>query len=311
MPRLAGPDPQLPHVFDMQMALAAGLSRGQVQHRLASGRWLAIGRGVYVPAESLMQVRGRPERDRRAHVLLTDFMSNRHPDAAVGLESAALQHQLPIWAPVPKTVIMLVPPEARARRRDNVVLRTAALDPAHVLQGRVPVTTVARTCLDIARVGSLADALVVGDGALRSGKTDPDAIAETLRSCSDMRGLARARDALAHLSALRESPAESASWAYFIEHDIPLPRMQVKFSDARGVVYARVDFWWEHAHLVGECDGRLKYLTGSDLWEEKRRQEKLENAGERVTHWGVTDLRTPELAERLHGLLDAAPRWAA
>lgn len=50
----------------------------------------------------------------------------------------------------------------------------------------------------------------------------------------------------------------------------------------------RVDFFWAEYRVIGEADGRVKYVDESSpeaLWAEKLRQERLENAGFIVVRW--------------------------
>jgi len=96
---------------------------------------------------------------------------------------------------------------------------------------------------------------------------------------------------------------ESGSWAYFVEHRLPLPRMQVEIRAARGMLIGRVDFWWEFADLIGECDGRLKYASAEALYREKAREDALREHGHRFMRWGWRDLSDACLADRLRRAL--------
>ena len=120
------------------------------------------------------------------------------------------------------------------------------------------------------------------------------------------RGCRWAGLSLSHVSSLRESALESGSWAYFVEHRIPLPTMQVEFRAVGGRLIGRVDFWWESARLIGECDGRMKYSTASDLYREKVREDALREEGQRFIRWGWRDLGDRGLAVRLRRALAGA-----
>ncbi|MCX6433100.1 MAG: hypothetical protein NTX29_10030 [Actinobacteria bacterium] len=96
---------------------------------------------------------------------------------------------------------------------------------------------------------------------------------------------------------------ESASFAYFVEHRLPLPRLQVELRTDAGRFVARVDVLWERSRLVGECDGRLKYAVADDLYREKRREDEIRALGYGVIRWGMADLRSPALAVRIRRLL--------
>ena len=47
---------------------------------------------------------------------------------------------------------------------------------------------------------------------------------------------------------------------------------------------ARSDFLWEAYRVVGEADGKVKYLQ-DELWAEKQRQDDIEDADYEVIRW--------------------------
>jgi hypothetical protein len=117
------------------------------------------------------------------------------------------------------------------------------------------------------------------------------------------RGSRRAPQALEHLDPARETPLESASWAYFIDCAVPLPTPQVDYRDIDGRFVARVDFAWRDRGVIGECDGRIKYADQDALYKEKLREDALRAMGLTVVRWGAADLRSGALAARLHALV--------
>ena len=100
---------------------------------------------------------------------------------------------------------------------------------------------------------------------------------------ANLRGVRRVIKAL-HLADPRvETALESLSWAAFIGAGIPLPTPQALVRGESGKVW-RVDFLFE-GRVIGECDGAVKYHAGQSLWQEKKRQMDLENAGYVVVRW--------------------------
>jgi very-short-patch-repair endonuclease len=164
-------------------------------------------------------------------------------------------------------------------------------------------TTVARTWFDVARTHPLRDGLSVGDGGLRSGRLSGNDVLGVLARAGSVRGCRRAALAAIHLDGLRETALESGSWAYFVEHRLPLPRMQVEIRDECGHLIGRVDFLWESARLVGECDGRLKYEERESIYQEKRREDEIRAYGYGVLRWGWEDLWDGRLASRIRRAL--------
>jgi len=79
--------------------------------------------------------------------------------------------------------------------------------------------------------------------------------------------------------------------------------LQQVFRDDRGVFVARTDFWWPGVNLVGEFDGRGKYMR-SDLAtgrspaqvvvDEKIREDALRALGHGVVRWVWEDAVSPQ-----------------
>ena len=85
----------------------------------------------------------------------------------------------------------------------------------------------------------------------------------------------------------------------------PAPRTQVVVRSPRGEQIGRVDFFWDEG-VVGEADGRMKYLQPEDLYAEKIRQERLEDLNLTVVRWGWPDVATDAALMRLALRLDRA-----
>lgn len=104
-----------------------------------------------------------------------------------------------------------------------------------------------------------------------------------------------------------ESVGESYSRAMLHELGAPPPELQRRFSTAAGDF--RVDFCWPELGVIGEFDGREKYLDpemsqGRDPrqihLDEKDREDELRSMGWVVVRWGWRDLQDPSrLVRRL------------
>lgn len=188
-------------------------------------------------------------------------------------------------------------------RRPGVVVHRMELHELDVVLAPVPITSVARTWLDVARTGRLVDGLVLGDAALRVGAMTSAEVSRVLATTWARRGIRVVTEVARHLDGTRETALESASWAYFIHHRLPLPRMQAEIRSAGGRFVARVDFLWDEAALVGEADGRMKYVDADALYAEKRREDDLRGEGFRMVRWGAADLGGDALAARLRRFL--------
>lgn len=271
-------------VFTAQDALQSGYSRDAIRHRVDSGRWTRVGRGIFaaagdLPAETLPRV---------LRECWTALLA--HPDAVVGFGVAAELNGLDTYRPLPG--LELVRSSAARRTPDLAQVRVtaAALPAEHVREPRgVPATSPARTAADIARRGTLREGVVVLDSAMRLGcaREELDLMLETCRGWPGIRSL---RLALEVADQGAESALESLAHVMQREEGIPRPQTQVCIYDAAGLI-GRVDDYWAAEATVGESDGMFKYDEPGSLRREKLRQERLERTGlqvVRVTYADVT-----------------------
>ena len=158
-------------------------------------------------------------------------------------------------------------------------------------------TSPARTALDLARTGTLAQGVVAVDHVIASG-VDRDRL---VAWCSTHRvhGIANARRALGIARGLSESPLESLSLARFAELGFPAPEQQREI--VVGSQRYRVDFSWPEFGVVGEADGRGKYADPADLWREKRREDAIRTLVPRFVRWSWADAWASEPLRLLLG----------
>lgn len=286
---------RLPPVFGRSDVLAAGGSRGWLTHAVRTGTVRRLRHEVYC-TEATWQ---RFQRTRAGQHALAcrAALHTLAPPAYIALESAAVLHRLPVLVE-PQAVHLVRPAGASARRRDGLVIDSVRLPRHHVGAAlAVPATTVARTVVDLARRRPLAAALVSGDAALRAHLVDRASLLTVAEDLAGTRGASRVTSAITLMDGRHESPLESRSVAVIALVGLPLPEPQVLIRDGRGRVVARVDFLWRDQGVVGEVDGKIKYVdTGrgaSVLWREKRRQEAVEDAGYVVVRWGAAEVAAP------------------
>lgn len=305
------PDPvELPRVVSRPDALGAGLTRDQIRQRVRSGRWSRLKSGVY--ARSAPEAPDEFARERQAHVDRCIAAVRSHSGARIGFASAAVALGLPLVTGVPTLGQVITPDGGWTGIRDGIRYRAATCPPDDTVYldpngsgVAVPVTSAARTIVDVARTMTRPDAVAVGDAALRMGlatRGDAEAILARMRH---VRGCRTARDVVAFWDARRETALESWSAHRFWEWGLPCPVPQVSFFDEEGFI-GRVDFFWEDFGIVGEADGRLKYLDGDALYAEKRREDRLRRQARGVVRWGWEDLRAPRdavLRRRLERIL--------
>lgn len=259
-----------------------------ITRAIRSGRLLRVRRGVLAVAGT-----GSARLDVIAAVASCSgsFASHR---------SGALVHGLPILGPASVRPDLTVQPGETGDTAHALVHR-ATLRPEDVTTvDGIPVTSVARTLIDLARSSAQAVALVALDAALHRGMVSGEELLDVASMCRTWPGARRISAVLSSADARAESPLETVSRLTLQRTRLPAPDLQRSILDERGLFIGRTDFYWDRPGVVGEADGDLKYAEPDALVREKRRQEALENAGLIVVRWGWPDLSRPSvLADRI------------
>ncbi len=208
------------------------------------------------------------------------------PSAAVSHQTAALLHGLSLLGPPPTLLTITRPPGTGSRSgKPGVRIHSAALSAEHV-GGRlaVPVTTVPRTVIDLARVLDFRAGLVVADSALQQKLTSKNELRAVLAACRRWPGTRRAGQVVEFADSRAESPLESLARIVFRDCGLPPPELQVVVT-ADGEFVGRVDFLWKQFRTIAEVDGAGKYDDPSLARRELRRDKRLREAGYEVVHF--------------------------
>lgn len=284
-------------VFTASQAYRAGFSKAAVRQRLSTGEWVALRNGVYVARSALTHAP-----DSCQHALhVAALLAVLRCDAVAAAMSAARIWGLDTIGAWPPELTLATGPETSYKRRDGYVLRpTRTLDGHRAQRYDTPVTSPARTVVDLARTLPSLDAVVVADSALRQHLVTPPELDDVLAECRGWRGVRRASQVLPFADPHAESALESVSRVAMHRHGLPMPRTQAVIGRAR------VDFLWEQYGVIGEADGLGKYLsdgrrsTTDIVRAEKRREERLFDLGYEVVRWGWDEaMNSDRLAARL------------
>lgn len=266
--------------------LASGLTRGQVRAAVEAGTLVRFRHGVVgVPIDRGLGSGGDPLAEREHHVALAvGILAAMDAEAWVSRESAGLLLHQPTMRPgprVPEEVQITSARHGRIMRGAHLWIADVAEEDRYAAYG-LPVTSVARTAIDLARFRPLPEALVVLDAALRSvPRRDLYGALDRTRFVYGRAGLRRAIEAADRLA---ETPLESASRGLFIEADLPRPELQAWVVDDDGRRH-RLDFLWRTLRVIGEADGWGKLRDRKSLRAEKVREDSLRRMGYRFVRW--------------------------
>jgi hypothetical protein len=285
---------------------ALGWTARQVAWAVSQGRLVRVARGWLAEP---------PEGDDEGR-----FRARCHHALAAAPEGTVLFHTasslvLGQWLPAGADLhVHLAHPSVRPRTVGDVRFHRVAVDRADTtVVGGLPVTTLERTAIDVARGQPFEQALVVLDSAARSMVVRDMGTDRVLRRPGDReasiaaarsglaramerqagnRGIAGVRRALGFADPCSESPYESLTRARFILAGVPDAELAAPVLGASGRRYF-ADFLWRQFRVIGEADGWAKYGEGlrarDALKAERERQRDLEAAGWLVVRWDPSD----------------------
>ena len=273
---------------------ACGLGDGAIDLRVRRRRLLRLHRGVYAVGHARLTQRGR---------LWAALL------ACGGEHAAVISHRsaAALWeiAPAPSAKVE-VTTRAHSRSTPTIrVHRSTSLHQQDVHRGHdgLPMTTVARTLLDLATVLTLTRLERACHQAEIARCLDTRAIADVLDRAGTSPGTRRLREDIAKLAATGPEPTRSEMEIRFLslieQFDLPRPRVNAR---TQGLM---VDFFWPAHHLIAETDGIATHLTPTAFETDRRRDAILQVAGLRVVRftWRQLTRQPHEVAQTLRTLL--------
>lgn len=298
--------------FSTAQALAAGYESREIARLVRSGDWTRLRRGVLVRSTEL------PDDDvGRAIVALRAIALKAKSPVVASHRTAAMIYQLAALKGIPEYLEVVRPDAMRGRIEAGVRWRCGALPDTHVANiDGICCTSVARTVIDVARETDFREGLVLAESALNRGLTTVSELRTVHEFCADWSGARTSSRVVSFASPLSESPGESLSRIVFADGGLPEPLQQQEIYDAAGFI-GRVDFLWKERHTIAEFDGRVKYLDSGDdkrtLYEEKRREDRLREAGYEVVRFSWSDIlnRPAWVVAQIHRAFARAARLHA
>jgi very-short-patch-repair endonuclease len=248
--------------------IGLGLGTGAIDWRLRTGRLRALQRGVYFVGPVAPQLAGE-----MAAVLSCGRGAVLSPRIAT-----SLWRLLPPPTP-PGDIEVTVMGRDPGRRPGVRVHRVRRLEPDEVttFQG-IPITTPARTALDLAAIVSARELEQAVAEVQRRGLADPRRLGvlvgryPTRRGAGLLRRLTRPNER----PAITRSQAEERFLALIRDAELPSPEANVMLHGFE------VDFLWREERLVVEIDGYAFHADRQAFERDRRRDAELAAHGYRV-----------------------------
>ena len=267
-------------------------SRASIRRLVADGDLLPVGRGAYARSDLAAQLTS-DDRGGEHLLRLAAALAVAGPGAVASHQDAAIVHGLALLDRPPSGVVTVTrSPKAPGSRtgRAGIHLHVAKLGSRDVTVRRgVPVTSVERTVVDLARTLPFRAGVVVADSSLFSDQTSAATLHAVVDACERWPGTDRARQVVDFAHPLAESPFESISRVAFRDGGLPPPQLQVWIMGS-GHAIGRVDFLWEQHRTIAEADGAAKYADPDLARRQLRRDAELREAGFEVVHFTWREL---------------------
>jgi predicted transcriptional regulator of viral defense system len=282
------PDWRLAGIRTAAELKADGKSPAQITNLTHRGTLVRVRRGVYARGDMAAQVLSIP--DGAQLLAAAAELLAVGPGAIASHESAAWIHGVDLLArpdrdPAASNVTLTRAPGHNRSGRPGVKVRSAELPADHVtIEYGMPVTTVARTIVDLGRSLAFRAGVVAADSALHQRLVTKADLEKALTECERWSGIKRAADVVAFADERAESVLESLARVVFRDCGLPPPELQVWVGGAE--VVGRVDFLWRQFRTVAEVDGRMKYADTSRAVKQLDRDRQLRDAGYEVVHFG-------------------------
>lgn len=292
----------------MSEALRAGFGEGRVRRLVARGEWTRLRRGIFVETrllEACDPVRRHALHASAAVLALGGATVCSH-------ESAAMLHGIPLLERVDGDLVSLTRPPGGPRRvrLHGVRIHQAGLPAWHTRRVYgVPVTSAARTVVDLARRLPFEAGVVAADGAMNSRAVDRAALMKILGECAGWRGLPRAVEVVRAADPGARSPLETLGRLMCADGGLP-PPMVGEYIGEGWEPYTEADLLWRELKVIVLFDGMFKYDDPRANRNEKLVQERLENDGFTVVRLTWSDV-VHHQARSLQRIRDAFTRAQA
>jgi predicted transcriptional regulator of viral defense system len=275
--------------------LAAGVERTRIDTALRNGRLVRLSRGVYARADAAKQARSKAGGEHQLRV--AGALAAANADVVVSHQSAARLQGIGLLDQGAREVTMTGSVDRGWHSRSGTHRYAIAVPPDHVTTAfGLPVTTPARTVVDLARTADFRAGVVAADSALFKKLTTKAELRAVVASLPRRPGIARAAEVVEFADMKAESPLESVARVGLRDSGLPPPELQIQLGSEYEPI-GRVDFYWKQYQTAAEADGAMKYDADPGRARRQLRRDALLRAeGYEVVHFTWQDINfSPDL----------------
>ncbi|WP_328341431.1 type IV toxin-antitoxin system AbiEi family antitoxin domain-containing protein [Micromonospora sp. NBC_00421] len=285
-------------------ALAAGLTRDHIRQLCRSGRWRRLSRGCFAPG-------GQPPDAVTGRTRIRAAVVSLGPGAFAVLDSALELHGIAV--PRRNSAVHVSVPVDRPRPQrptdPSLVVHQLTVRPDDIVEvSGIPTTSPLRTVTDVILRLDRYPAVSVLDSALNRGLVTPEDLATAPVLVRGRRGAPAARSHLGEVDGRAQSPLETWARLRCVDGGVPPDVLQQEVRDEDGHLLGIGDLGWRAARLIAEADGMGPHGTPEALFADRRRQNRLVNAGWRILRFTWSDALRPDYIPQTVRQAMSAPR---
>ena len=273
-------------------AIKAGVDDNALARLVRAGVIIRIRQGAYA-ASDVWQAADAVGRHR---LVVEAVLMQYDDDVAVSHDTAVIRHDGPSYGlDLTKVHLTHLTTESGRRNVAGIVHHEGSIRVLDLTRvGGDWATSGARTVLDVAMVHGVEAGIVVADDFIRRRLTSKDELRQVYDCVKDWPGALILRLVIERCDGKAESVGETLGRELFRKHRVPMPVPQFEVFHPNGALAGRTDWAWPERKLLGEFDGKEKYLrfrkpgetvTGAVL-REKQREDLLRE----LTGWSFVRL---------------------
>jgi very-short-patch-repair endonuclease len=277
-------------VVTLEQAWSAGLVTEDIRRLCRAGRWRRLSRATYLTRPEVMDPTLRRAQIRAA-------VASFGPDAVAVLSTAAELLGLAGVRPSSRIHVSLPGRRARPGRVNEPLIRAHQLVIPRTQTGHVDgitVTSPLRTVADLLLRVDRSTAVSLVDSALNARLITEDDLLAVPALLRGRRGAVAARGYLAEADGRAQSPLETRVRLRCVDGGVRPETLQHEIRDSSGLLLGIADMAWPSADLLAEADGRGPHGTPEAVFADRRRQNRLVNAGWPILRFTWKDTLNPD-----------------